>query len=103
MFDSNLVISYMRWKLKILQAISRLLSLQMKKNARKFWGLMKSIDKPLKKKLQHLPLFADDLRDRDNQVQTIQYENVALQAQKMYISPSYKDAKTPSFTLEHVM
>ena len=54
-FDSSLVISYMRWKLKILQTVSRPLRLRMKKNARpinrKFWGLMKSTDKPLKKKM----------------------------------------------------
>ena len=39
--DSNLVIRYMRWKLKILKAVPRPLSLQMKKNAR-------SIKKPTK-------------------------------------------------------
>ena len=54
-FESSLVISYMRWKLKILQTVSRPLRLRMKKNARpinrKFWGLMTSIEKPLKKKM----------------------------------------------------
>ena len=29
-----------------------------------------------------IPLINDDLQDRDNQIQTIKYENVALQAQK---------------------
>ena len=44
MFDSSLVITHMRWKLKVLQAVSRPLRLQ-----------MRPIDKPLKKKTQQLP------------------------------------------------
>ena len=36
MFDSSLVISYMRWKLKILQTVSRPLSLRMRNINRKF-------------------------------------------------------------------
>ena len=41
MFDSSLVIRHMRWKLKVLQVVSRSLRLQ-----------MRLINKPLKKKMQ---------------------------------------------------
>ena len=36
MFDSSLVISYMRWKVKVLQTVSRPLSLRMRNINRKF-------------------------------------------------------------------
>ena len=37
-----------------------------------------------------IALLNDDLQNRDNQIQAIQYENVTLQAQRDYIRTSYK-------------
>ena len=50
-----------------------------------------------------LALLTDDLQDRDNQTQTIQYENVALQAQRDIYHPCYNNVRTPSPILGHVM
>ena len=50
-----------------------------------------------------IDLMNDALQDRDNQIQDIKYENVALQAERAYIRPSYKNAKTSSSILGHVM
>ena len=106
-FDSSLVISYMLWKLKILQTVSRPLRLRMKKNTRpinrKFWGLMKSIEKPLKKKMSHLPLFT-----MIKEILTARFKPFSMRTRhckhkEMYIRPSYKDVKTPSPILGHVM
>ena len=36
----------------------------------------------IEEKVAALSLMNDDLKDRDNQIQAIQYENVALQAQR---------------------
>ena len=43
-----------------------------------------------------IALLNDDLQNRE-------YENVALQAQRDVIRPSYKNVKTPSFILKHVI
>ena len=45
----------------------------------------------------------DDLQNRDKQIQVIQYENVALQAQRMYLKNSYKNVKTSLPILKNVM
>ena len=50
-----------------------------------------------------LALLNDDLQNRDNQIQAIQYENVELQAQRMYIRTSYKNAKALLPILRQVM
>ena len=50
-----------------------------------------------------LALLNDDLQEQVNRTQTIQYENVALQAEKTDIRHSYKNVKTPSSILKHVM
>ena len=50
-----------------------------------------------------LALLNDDVQEQGNRTQTIQYENVALQAQKANIRPSYKNVKIPSSILKHVM
>ena len=103
MFYSNLVISYMQWKLKILQVVSRSLSLQMKKNARpinkKFWGLMMSIDKPLKKKMQHLPLFTMIYKVLTIRFKLSNTKTCHCKRKEMCIRPSYKNVKTPSSIL----
>ena len=54
MFDSSLVISHMRWKLKVLQVVSGILRLQMGPINKNIWGSMKSINKPLRKRMQQL-------------------------------------------------
>ena len=46
-----------------------------------------------------LALLSDDLQDRENQMQAIQYENVALQAQRNV----YQTQLAPSSILKHVM
>ena len=43
-----------------------------------------------------LALINDDLQDRDNQIQVIQYENVALQAERDVYQTQLKDVKTQS-------
>ena len=51
----------------------------------------KTINNPLKKKKATIALLADDLQDCNNQTQAIQYENMALQAQKdVYQAESQK-------------
>ena len=50
-----------------------------------------------------LALLNDDLQNRDNQIKAIQYENVELQAQRMYIRTSYKNAKALLPILRQVM
>ena len=53
--------------------------------------LSKTINNPLKKKKATIALLADDLQDCNNQTQAIQYENMALQAQKdVYQAESQK-------------
>ena len=50
-----------------------------------------------------IALMNDDLQDRDNQIQAIKYENVALQAKETCIKTSYKNFKTSLPVLGHFM
>ena len=43
-----------------------------------------------------IPLLTDDLQDRTNQIQAIQYENVALQAQKDVYQAELQKFQDPS-------
>ena len=43
---------------------------------------VRKLTSPIEEKDSALALLTDDLQDRDNQIQAIQYENVALQAQR---------------------
>ena len=57
----------------------------------------------IKEKDAMIALINDDLQDRNNQIQTIKYDNVALQAQRDVLRTSYKNVKTSLPILRHVM
>ena len=82
--DSSLVISYMRWKLKILQDVFRPLSSQINKN-------IKFIEKKLKKKMQQLHCSMMNTRMQH------------CMRKQMCIKLSYKDVKIQSPILGYVM
>ena len=92
MFDSNLMISHMRWKLKVLQVLSRHLRLQ-----------MRPISKPLKMKMQHLHCSMMICKIVTTKYRPVSMKTWHCKHKGMYIRTSYKNVKTSLPILRHAM